>query len=629
MNRFFSIVMFFLISTSTFSQENLFAIFPDSIKEYANAVVKNDISDVEISSFNSLSIKKSRTITILNEAGLKNMDAYEHFDKSTSVNFIEATIYNSFGVEVKKFKKKDFKENSVSEGSIITDNKVLFLDYTPTQYPFTLVYKSEITTSNTAFIPSWSPIEEYYVSVLNSSIRVNHAVDVKLKYKEFNFDNTIVKNVTPGSVTYTVKNVKALKREEMAPSLRKTVPYVMFGLNKFEIEGVVGYADNWEVFGKWVHDKLLSDTEEIEEQTIVYLTKLIGSETSNLKKAKIIYEYVQNKTRYVSIQLGIGGWKPMLAKDVDRLGYGDCKALTNYTRSLLKAFKVPSYYAIVYGDEEKRDLQEEFVSMQGNHVILGVPDSDNIVWLECTSQVQPFGFQGDFTDDRKVLIIGENNSKIIKTKAYINDQNYQNTISKVILHDDNSINCDVEIKSKGIIYNDKLSLKPENKASLISYYNDFFGIINNKVFVKTEVFNNKENLELKELINFTAKDFVKNNNGKIILPINCINQVSFVPKKYDKRKESFEIERGYYLEDKIVVELQNKFEIESLPKNLIIKNEFGEYDYKVELLNNSIHLTRKLLIRQGLYSPEKYESYRKFREQVARNENNKILLIKL
>ena len=157
----------------------------------------------------------------------------------------------------------------------------------------------------------------------------------------------------------------------------------------------------------------------------------------------------------------------------------------------------------------------------------------------------------------------------------------------------------------------------------------FFSIINNKVFVKTEVFNNKENLELKELISFTAKDFLKSSNGKIILPINCINQVSFVPKKYNERKESFEIERGYCIEDKVVVDLQGKFNFESLPKNLKIQNEFGDYDCKVELLNNEIHLTRKLLIKQGLYSAEKYESYRKFREQIARNENSKILLIKI
>jgi hypothetical protein len=41
----------------------------------------------------------------------------------------------------------------------------------------------------------------------------------------------------------------------------------------------------------------------------------------------------------------------MLATDVDRLGYGDCKALTNYT---LAAVDVASYNVVLYGDSTKK-----------------------------------------------------------------------------------------------------------------------------------------------------------------------------------------------------------------------------------------------------------------------------------
>jgi hypothetical protein len=627
MNRILTVILI-LFSSTIFSQENLIAIFPDSIRENANAIIKNDKTEIIFSSYNSMVVKKYRVITILNELGLKNMDAFEYMDNSTSIRNIEAIVYNAFGAEIKKIRRKDFKENSVSEGSIITDNRVIYLDYTPVQYPFTMVYQSEISTSNTAFVPSWNPIEDFFVSILNSSVTIKYTPEVKFKYKEFNFNDKVLKTESLGSLSYAIKNFKALRKEELAPSLSKFTPYVIFGLARFQIEGVEGSAENWSTFGKWMNDELLSDTEEIPEETKIKVAKLIGNETDNLKKAKIIYEFVQSKTRYVSIQLGIGGWKPMLAKNVDRLGYGDCKALTNYTRSLLKAFNIPSYYTVVYGDDQKRDIVEDFVSMQGNHVILGVQgNNEEITWLECTSQTLPFGFQGDFTDDRKVLVVSDEVCKIVKTKSFINEQNYQKTDSKVILNDDNSIKCTVIINSKGIIYDNKSPLKNANDDEVKKYYNDYFNIINNKKISKTEIVEDKKSLELNENIEFEANDFIKPNQGKIIVPLNCINQFSFVPKKYKDRKIPFEIDRGFCYEDESIISIPSNFKVETLPSEQNLNNEFGSYEYKIELKNNELVYKRKFLIKKGYYTPDQYEGYRKFREQVARSENSKVLLI--
>ena len=96
-----------------------------------------------------------------------------------------------------------------------------------------------------------------------------------------------------------------------------------------------------EGFGSWMHQNLLEGTDEISQETQQKIRTLIGTETDLIQKAKIIYQYVQDKTRYVSIQLGIGGWKPITAYEVDRLGFGDCKALTNYTSALLNIVNVP------------------------------------------------------------------------------------------------------------------------------------------------------------------------------------------------------------------------------------------------------------------------------------------------
>lgn len=626
-SQFFIFLTILLFNKSFSQKETYFAVYPDSLKENANAIIRENIIDIKIPSYDKMTIKKRRVITILNEYGLKHLDANEYYDNSSSIKNIEAEVYNAFGQEIKKIRRKDFKENSISEGSVITDNRVVYLDYTPTQYPFTLVYESEISTSNTAFIPRWFPIEDYFLSIQKSQLNIEFSNDVNLKYKEINFNKNIIKKKQDNTIHYSIDNVKAIRKEQLSPSFQKFLPHVLLGLGEFKLEGVKGNSNDWESFGNWMYNNLLMDTEELPSESIAKVKQLIGAEVDPIKKAKIIYNYVQNKTRYVSIQLGIGGWKPMQAKDVDRLGYGDCKALTNYTRSLLKAFNIPSYYSIVYSGDEKRDLDKDFVSMQGNHVILGIPNENEIIWLECTSQTHPFGFQGDFTDDRNVLIVANEKSKIVRTKKFNQVSNLQVSNTKLDILVNNDVKCNTEILSKGILYDSKFNLNTKSKEELLKIYKDYFNNFNNKVFDKTIIENNKDDIELKEIISFEAKDFIKKSGNIIILPINLVNQVNFIPQKYKNRNTPFEIERGYSFEDIITIKFPDNYSLEELPVNIKIDTEFGKYDCTfLTNMKNEISYKRIVVINEGYYSKEKYENYRLFREQIAKNENIKMVL---
>ena len=627
MKKIILIFIVFSCSNYIFSQTEYKAVFPDSLKKNANAIIQEDFTDIEIESIDKMTIKKRRVITVLNEQGLRNVDAVEYFSKSNNIKKIEVTIFNLFGKEIKKIKKKDFVESAVGDG-FISDNRVLYLNYTPIQYPFTILFESERVTSNTSYIPSWQATDDYFVHTLKSSVHLKHSENIKFKYKEVNFTNQVKKEFKQNELYYEIENYKPFKKEELAPSLKKMVPYVLFGLDEFSYEGIKGYATNWQVFGDWVNQEMLKNTDVIEPETILKLKNLIGEEKDNLKIAEIIYKYVQDKTRYVSIQLGIGGWKPMLARDVDRLGYGDCKALTNYTRSLLKAFNIDSYYTIVYSGSNKMDLQEDFVSMQGDHAILGIPNNNTNVWLECTSQTQPFGFQGDFTDDRKVLIISPEASKIVKTSSYNNEKNSQKTETIINFLEEGKINCNVSILSKGIIYDSKLNLELKSKAELNKFYNSYLDKINNKNFDQIEVVNNRKSLEFTENLKFSATEFVQKSGNRYIIPINVINPISYIPYNYEERNNPFEIDRGYFLDDEVVFNYPANSSLESIPKNITIESEFGKYEVQINRKeNNSLVLRRKLLLKKGFYTNDKYESYRKFRETIAKTENLKIVIL--
>jgi hypothetical protein len=626
--------LFFLFaSANLYAQNQNYSAtkIPPDLLENAHAVVRLNQQTIAISSRKSMLISTTRVVTILNENGLRNMNAGEYFSNSSKIKSIEATVLNKEGTEIKKIKRRDFKESSVSQGSIITDNKLLYLDYTPASYPFTLVFESAVETSNTAFIPSWYPVESTFVGTEMTSIAISYLPELGFKYKEFNFDNAlkIGKEESSNSITYSAKNIPPFKFEEYAPASKNFLPNVMFGLTSFHLEGVEGEASDWKNFGTWMYESLLKNTTEIPLETQNKIKQLVGNEKDPLKITKLIYQYVQDKTRYISIQLGIGGWKPMLAKDVDRLGYGDCKALTNYTRSLLQTVGIPSYYTIIYGDTEMRNLQQDFVSMQGNHVILGVPIDNKIYWLECTSQDNPFGFQGDFTDNRFALIIKPDGGEIIRTHEYKTEENSQVSKGSFTINAEGNLSGAVVIKSKGTQYDNKFYNEKKSAEERIKFYKNYFWHVNNINLHNISFINNKETVEFQEDIAIEAVGYASISSGRMMFVLNVFNPSKNVPQRYRTRTNPFEIDRGFYDYDETVITLPAEYSIEATPDNFELKDKFGYYKTEYSIVNESeIKYKRTYQINPGLYDKDEYESFRKFKETIAKIDNAKIVLIK-
>ncbi|WP_445710951.1 DUF3857 domain-containing protein [Flavobacterium sp.] len=627
------IFLFLLTFSQIFSQNDFSPLtVSKELKEKANSVVRYQNIEVTIKSQKSYRIRKRKIITVLNEYGLKNVDAREYYSSSESVNSIEAIIYDLIGKEVKKIKRKDFKDQSVADGfSVLTDNRIIYLDYTPTQYPFTIEYISDVTSSNTAFIPSWYPIDDYYESVQKSVFKLGFIPELGFKYKELNFEGyDIKKTEESNSISYSVENLVAEKPEDYSPSFKEIVPNVIFGLENFSLEGVEGSAKSWEEFGKIWYKELVYDDSKISAETVEEINKITNNIKDPIEKAKVIYKYVQNKTRYVSIQLGIGGWKPMSAKDVDRLGYGDCKALSNYTRILLENVGVKSFYTVIYGDTNKRDLDKDFVSLQGNHAILTLPYNDKNYFLECTSQTNPFAFGGDFTDDRYALIIKEEGAFVLKTNQFKTLDSYQNTIGNYSITENGELNGGFESKSGGIQYDNKAFLgREKDKNKLYKHYKERYGWINGLKINSLEVNENQENIEFVEKLSISSSNYCTSAGNSLYFPVNAFNRSENIPKKYRNRKYDFELSRGFQDQDVVEVSLPVNYDIEYLPEELVIENKFGKYSFKlVKLENNKLKLIRILAIDSGSFSKEEYEEYRAFREQIAKHDNSKIVLTK-
>ncbi|GLU42566.1 DUF3857 domain-containing protein [Allomuricauda sp. NBRC 101325] len=626
--RFFALTLFFLFLNFVHAQYNVNSI-PENLLDGADAVVRLDKMEVVVSAQDKMEIRYHRVVTVLNQDGDDDVGAYAYYEKNDKISNLEATVYNANGNEIKKFKKKDFVDQSaIGGGTLYSDSRAMFLRYTPTQYPYTVEFVKEYTTPNTAFAPVWNFLDDYNVSTELSEFSFQADESIPFRHHEQSFEGyEISSSNTPNRLQYQAKNIKAIQSEPLSPSFRDFAPQVKIGLNKFHLEGVNGTASNWKELGQWIYDQLIVDRDELDKNTILKVQNLVKGIDDDFEKTRLIYEYVQANTRYISVQLGIGGWMPISAEEVDRVKYGDCKGLTNYTKALLSAVGIESYYTVVYGDDHIRSLDSDFASMQGNHVFLNVPINGEDVWLECTSQTVPINHLGTFTDNRHVLKITPQGGELVKTKANLDEGNYQKTTGEYTVFPDRSISGKATIASKGTQYDQKYWLKDKSTKEQEDFYKRYWGYINNLSLEKLSFENNKKEVEFIESVDIKAANYLSSANEQLILPLNVFNRNLSVPSKVRNRHKDMVISRGYLDEDEYTIHLPEGFASEELPKPRKIQNKFGNYEVTLEEVNKgTLRYKRKLLIKSGKYPKEDYEAYREFRKKVARSDNAKIIL---
>src|SRR5699024_7815755 len=108
-------------------------------------------------------------ITVLNKRGDHHVRPHVKYDDNQKVTHAEVFIYDASGQEIEHFKKRDFKDRGLVDGfSMYTDARALILEYTPTTYPYTMVFTSEVVNQSSAFIPSWFPVEKYAMTTQKS-----------------------------------------------------------------------------------------------------------------------------------------------------------------------------------------------------------------------------------------------------------------------------------------------------------------------------------------------------------------------------------------------------------------------------------------------------------------------------
>lgn len=454
-----------------------------------------------------------------------------------------------------------------------------------------------------------------------------------LKVRHYNKNTNIKPQIDKaGNATtyyWELKNLIAGLKQEPYNS-KSPYPIVYTAPSVFKISGYEGDLSSWKSFGKFFYD-LNKGKDKLSASTKAELEKLVTNANNKIEKINIVYQYIQAKTRYVSVQLGIGGWQTFDAAYVEKNGFGDCKALTNFTQACLKHLGINSHGALVYSGNNVADITTDFPSNQFNHIILCVPMEKDSIWLECTSQSQPFNYLGSFTENRHVVLCKPTGGELVRTpKSTATDNQYQNT-SKVSIDEKGMAVVQSFLHLTGIQQSDYryrvTTYSPRELAEHLQKTIDLPSFeIANFDFYNIEQTHPALDLEL----NLRVRQFATKAGKRLLFYPNLLNRFDEVPPAISNRTQAVNLEQANLNTDTIYYQLPKGYEIEALPTAPITLNsEFGNYRVQYAITDKgSLLYTRQFRVNNLNLPPESYEELRQFLLAVYKADRQQLVLVK-
>lgn len=624
-NSFFLILIAALKAISLYGE----GFVHDSLLNKYEIIIEDKVIKVNV--YNIYSVKTEVLINqlILKEDINRSPEILIPYDKFTKVSDIEILITDMAGKKIKTLKKSELTDQSTYDGiTIASDNRYLCYKSLgfKTPYRISVKYKEEITQSfNLPNFITTNAASAYFQNgqfIINCFEKQNKIFATNGPYLPYisSDKNTFVE------YKWELKNIKI--EEEDNEYFQKMKTIIQPHLHKFQMEGYIGSNENWQTFGEWI-SKLNEGSDALDIKAKKEILTQIKGINDPYDKVEILYKYLQNNMRYVSVQLGIGGWKPMAAQEVHDNKYGDCKALSNYMKAILDIAGVQSYYSLVMAGVFEKKISDTITYNQFNHAILGVPLGSDTLFLECTaSNNNGTGFQGGFTHNRNVLWVDGKYSKLVNTTKY-NEEN------SIII---SKFNIDVFNQLQNTEHSQTLYGNAVTQNDY--YYNRNTNELEKKKYFTTKLLPEVSLFELMEardvkndkypVVEWKAKyqsQKLINYSGKRIF-VNLIGtKLTKEIEELKIRKKSFFINDGITIIDTFYLKLPPQCIIEKKAKNVSFNNKFGNISLEDISESDNIKIVSKIVLKGGEYLSKDHDLFISWLDTYYKIRKEKIILL--
>ena len=596
-----------------------------------DAVVLESSTEVECRDMRNTRISEHRVFRLLNERAGAMAQFAVACSKWNKLTDFRGQVSDATGRVIRKFKKSELHRSDLSL-NFADDIYTLSLDYTPPSYPIIIEFSWSTSGSYGNFgFPTFAPMKAYNTRVEHAKYQLTVPVEMDCRYLCRNTSAQVVKTtLDDGRIRYEahIDSLLAIDGEPYAPSSRLTFPYILWAPGKFEFHGVPGDMSTWQGLGAW-NWSLIDGRQELSPELKAQLHSMTDTCSSDRGKVEVIYNFLATTTRYVSIQLGIGGWQPFSAVDVWRNGFGDCKGLTNYMCAMLHEVGVPAKYVSI--NNGQREIDEDFPSNQFNHVIAQVPLPGDTLWLECTASARiPLGYVHEGIAGNDALLVDEHGGNLVKLPMTEAEQNVSRSSALVSLRPDGSASVSVGLRYESRRYEDLMPLvsltELQRRDAMLNAVNlsavtlGRFDFSEHKQSYATPYIDVNMELDAHKLANVTG--------ARMFVPVGLFHKVS-VPRALQQRRQPVSIDYGYLDVDTVTVVIPEGFVVEALPQPVREVAALGEFTQTVEICSgDTITVITRHLMRNGIYPAAEYSTLCKLKATAKQAYDRQIVLIR-
>lgn len=452
--------------------------------------------------------------------------------------------------------------------------------------------------------------------------------------------------VTPAAsgTTYTweLRDLPPLEWEPASPSLTNLAPRL--AVKYFPTEGVknpgVRPFESWSDVSRWYSE--LSDVQATPDERIaVKARELTASAKTELDKIRAIGQYVQ-KIQYISVQIGVGRWRPHAASEVMAKSYGDCKDKANLMRAMLKSLNIQSYPVLIFAGDPAH-VREAWVSPgQFNHCIIAVKVSDEtkaatvinlpalgrLLIFDATDDDTPVGDLPDHEQGSFALVAAGDSGSLVKMPETPSEANSVERQIAATLSPDGALSATVierAIGQRAVAYRREFHrLSRPEYVKLIEGWVTSGATAARVSRVEPTDRSNEGRFDLD--VDFYAGAYGQLMQERLLV---------FKPALVSRRESLFLTEAArihpivldsHAFTETLHLKLPAGFEVDELPDPLKLDASFGSYNTTYLVKDGELIFTRKLAQRASTIPAAQYQTVRSFFERIRAAEQAPVVL---